>query len=108
MRRHAVGRAVGAAQQAEDVADLLAVVLGLGVGRQQQLLLHREPGRGEQLLEGEPGRQQQAVGRPTKRCPSWTAPEPIRIVEVAAAVSASSTAGEVPATPGFRWCSANQ
>lgn len=31
------------------------------------------------------------------RCPSWTAPEPIRIVEVAEAVSASTTAGEVPA-----------
>ena len=42
------------------------------------------------------------------RWPIWTAPEPILIVEVAAAVSASTTAGEVPATPGLRWCSANQ
>ena len=42
------------------------------------------------------------------RCPSCTAPEPSRIVEVAAAVSARTTAGEVPATPGLRWCSANQ
>jgi hypothetical protein len=42
------------------------------------------------------------------RWPIWTAPDPIRIVEVAAAVSASTTAGEVPATPGLRWCSANQ
>ena len=33
---------------------------------------------------------------------------PSRIVVVAAAVSASTTAGDVPATPGFRWCSANQ
>jgi hypothetical protein len=42
------------------------------------------------------------------RWPSRTAPEPIRIVVVAAAVRASTTAGEVPATPGLRWCSANQ
>jgi hypothetical protein len=42
------------------------------------------------------------------RWPSWTAPDPILIVDVAAAVSASTTAGEVPATPGLRWCSANQ
>jgi hypothetical protein len=42
------------------------------------------------------------------RCPICTAPEPSRIVDVAAAVSASTTAGEVPATPGLRWCSANQ
>ena len=42
------------------------------------------------------------------RCPICTAPDPIRMVEVAPAVSASTTAGEVPATPGLRWCSANQ
>ena len=42
------------------------------------------------------------------RWPIWTAPEPSRIVLVAAAVRASTTAGEVPATPGLRWCSANQ
>jgi hypothetical protein len=30
------------------------------------------------------------------------------MVEVAAAVRARTTAGEVPATPGLRWCSANQ
>jgi len=29
------------------------------------------------------------------RCPIWTAPDPIRIVEVAAAVRARRTAGEV-------------
>jgi hypothetical protein len=32
----------------------------------------------------------------------------MRIVVVAAAVRARTTAGEVPATPGLRWCSANQ
>ena len=42
------------------------------------------------------------------RWPICTAPEPSRIVEVSAAVKASSIAGEVPATPGLRWCSANQ
>ena len=30
------------------------------------------------------------------------------VVRVAPGVSARTTAGEVPATPGFRWCSANQ
>ena len=42
------------------------------------------------------------------RWPSCTAPEPIRMAEVAAAVRARTTAGDVPATPGLRWCSANQ
>ena len=36
------------------------------------------------------------------RWPIWRAPEPSRIVEVSAAVSPRSTAGEVPATPGLR------
>ena len=44
----------------------------------------------------------------TARCGDpCTAPEPIRMVDVAPAVRASTTA-DVPATPGFRWCSANQ
>lgn len=42
------------------------------------------------------------------RWPSSTAPEPSRIVEVAEAVGARTTPGDVPATPGLRWCSANQ
>jgi hypothetical protein len=42
------------------------------------------------------------------RWPIWTAPEPSLIVEVAGAVRASITAGDVPATPGLKWCSAYQ
>jgi len=42
------------------------------------------------------------------RCPLCTPPEPSRIVEVAPATRAIITGGELPATPGFRWCSANQ
>ncbi len=41
-------------------------------------------------------------------CPIRTAPEPTRIVRVALAISAMSSAGVVPATPGLRWCSATQ
>ncbi len=40
--------------------------------------------------------------------PSWTAPEPTRIVLVAAATAPIRTAGAELATPGVKWCSASQ
>ncbi len=39
---------------------------------------------------------------------SITPPEPTRMVDVAAATWASSTAGEELAMPGMLWCSATQ
>jgi ribosomal protein S18 acetylase RimI-like enzyme len=40
--------------------------------------------------------------------PIWTAPDPTRIFVVALAINEITSAGEVPATPGLRWCSAIQ
>jgi hypothetical protein len=39
---------------------------------------------------------------------SMTPPDPTRIVEVAPARCAISTAGDEPAMPGMPWCSATQ
>ncbi len=58
----ALGGAVGAGQQGEDVADLLSVVLWLRTGRLQKRLLQCEARRAEQVLEGEPGWDAQPVG----------------------------------------------
>src|ERR1700677_1612551 len=66
VRLGALRRPVGAAEQGEDVTNLLGVVLRLGAGKLQQRLLHREPRRGKQVLEGEPRRNQQAVVSPAR------------------------------------------
>lgn len=42
------------------------------------------------------------------RWPICTPPDPTRIVLVAAAKSPMTNGGDVPATPGLRWCSATQ
>jgi len=42
------------------------------------------------------------------RCPVCTAPEPTRMVRVAAATAWITNGGDAPATPGLRWCSASQ
>ncbi|QKG22948.1 hypothetical protein ACTIVE_4589 [Actinomadura verrucosospora] len=42
------------------------------------------------------------------QCPVWTAPEPTRIRDVAAATASMRICGAALATPGARWCSASQ
>ena len=60
----AVGRAVAATQQGEDVGDLITVVLRMRARLQQQPLLQLHARRSEQPLGSEPRRDAQAVRRP--------------------------------------------
>ncbi|GAA3310574.1 hypothetical protein GCM10020295_78030 [Streptomyces cinereospinus] len=61
VRLDALRGAVGAGQQGEDVVDLLGVVLRHRARQQEQLALQRDAGRPEEVLEGEAGRDGQAV-----------------------------------------------
>ena len=61
----AFGRSVVAPQESEDVANLFAVVLGLGVGQKRHRSLQPHPRGSQQGLDRELLRDQQAVGGDT-------------------------------------------
>ena len=117
----------------EQFAGPHAVRVGVGDGRDDELVRagrllqlpqavrHRGGGRGvfaDQLLAAaaEPEVEPSGVERleetelldDGRRWASWTPADPSRLRSVVAATGAISTGGDAPATPGVRWCSANQ
>ena len=77
------------------------------LGKSLRILKSETKALKEDFKEGASGASETSTAHRTAN-PQDTAPAPSLIVEVEAAARAIRTAGDVPATPGFRWCSANQ
>ena len=94
------GRAAGGRPDAPDPPGPVALFRAPGRPAEAEV----EPARMQSVEQAEllDHRQRRAVPQ------SVLPPDPTRMVRVAAAASPIMTAGVVPATPGLRWCSANQ